>query len=47
MKRSGKWQHFFYTVSHPADGYYWIRHRDRGSIWIAVLMVFLFSCSSA
>ena len=30
MKRSGKWQHFFYTVSHPADGYYWIRHLQNG-----------------
>jgi len=40
-----KWKYLLHTCSHPVDGYYWIRHRDRGSIWIAVLMVFLFSCS--
>ena len=42
MKRSGKWQHFFYTVSHPADGYYWIRHQEKGSLGIAFLMVILY-----
>lgn len=38
-----KWKYVFYTVSHPADGYYWIRHRERGSVAIAVLLVILFS----
>ena len=37
-----KWAHLFYTVSHPSDGYYWIRHREKGSVPIAVLMVLLF-----
>ena len=37
-----KWKHLFYTVSHPADGYYEIRHRDKGSLGIAFLLVFLF-----
>ena len=37
-----KWAHLFYTVSHPSDGYYWIRHRDKGSVPIAVLLVILF-----
>ena len=37
-----KWQHFFHTVSHPADGYYWIRHQEKGSLWIAFLMVILY-----
>lgn len=37
-----KWSHLFYTVSHPADGYYWIRHQDKGSIPIAVLLVILY-----
>lgn len=37
-----KWAHLFYTVSHPSDGYYWIRHRDKGSVPIAVLLVVLF-----
>ncbi len=40
-----KWKYVFYTVSHPADGYYWIRHRERGSVAIAFLLVILFSFS--
>ncbi|MBN1777797.1 MAG: YIP1 family protein [Clostridiales bacterium] len=40
-----RWKTLFYTVSHPADGYYWIRHQDTGSVWIAVLLVVLFSLS--
>ncbi len=38
-----KWQYAFYTISHPMDGYYWIRHRDRGSVPLAILMVIVFS----
>ena len=38
-----KWQYMFYTISHPMDGYYWIRHRDRGSVPLAILMVVIFS----
>lgn len=40
-----KWKYVFYTVSHPADGYYWIRHRERGSVVIAFFLVILFSFS--
>lgn len=40
-----KWEFLFYTVSHPADGYYEIRHRERGSVPIAILLVILFSFS--
>ncbi len=40
-----KWKQLFYTVSHPSDGYYWIRHQDRGSVGIALLLVVLFSLS--
>ncbi len=40
-----KWKTLFYTASHPADGFYWIRHQDTGSVWIAVLLVVLFSLS--
>ena len=40
-----KWSYAFYTVSHPVDGYYEIRHRERGSVLIAVLLVMLFSFS--
>lgn len=37
-----KWSHLFYTLTHPGDGFYWIRHRDKGSVPIAILMVLLF-----
>lgn len=40
-----KWKYAFYTVSHPADGYYEIRHRERGSVPIAILLIVLFSLS--
>ena len=30
-----KWQQLFYTVSHPSDGFYWIRHGEKGSVAIA------------
>lgn len=40
-----KWLYALHTVSHPADGYYWIRHKERGSVPIAVLLVMLFSIS--
>ncbi len=38
-----KWQHLFYTMSHPMDGFYWIRHQEKGSVPIAVLLVVIFS----
>ncbi len=38
-----KWSYLFYTLSHPSEGYYWIRHQDRGSVAIAVLLVILYS----
>ena len=37
-----KWKHLFYTVTHPSDGYYWIRHKEKGSVGIAVLLVLIF-----
>lgn len=40
-----KWKYAFYTVSHPMDAYYEIRHRERGSVPIAILLVILFSFS--
>lgn len=33
-----------YTISHPMDGYYWIRHAERGSVPLAILLVVIFSC---
>lgn len=38
-----KWQYMFYTITHPMDGYYWIRHQERGSVPLAIIMVILFS----
>lgn len=40
-----KWKYAFYTVSHPMDAYYEIRHRERGSVPIAFILVVLFSLS--
>jgi hypothetical protein len=40
-----KWSYMFYTITHPMDGYYWIRHREYGSVPLAILMVILFSFS--
>ena len=40
-----KWSYLLYTISHPMDGYYWIRHRNLGSVPLAVLLVFIFSCT--
>lgn len=40
-----KWKYAFYTVSHPMDAYYEIRHRERGSVPIAIVLVILFSFS--
>lgn len=40
-----KWKYAMYTVSHPMDAYYEIRHRDRGSVPVAVILVILFSFS--
>mgnify|MGYP001751391466 CR=1 FL=1 len=40
-----KWSYFGYTLTHPMDGFYWIRHKEYGSVPIAVLMVILFSIS--
>ena len=38
-----KWKYLFYTIIHPRDGFYWIRHEDRGSVPLAVLMTVIFS----
>ncbi len=38
-----KWKYLLYTAGHPNDGFYWIRHQDRGSVPIAVLLVILYS----
>lgn len=38
-----KIKYFFYTMSHPMDGFYWIRHQERGSVLLSIILVILFS----
>lgn len=38
-----KWAYLKYTMSHPMEGFYWIRHQDRGSVPIAIIIVICFS----
>jgi hypothetical protein len=38
-----KFRYPFYVLSHPMDGFYEIRHRDKGSVPIAILIVILCS----
>lgn len=38
-----KWKYSFYCLTHPVDGFYEIRHRDRGSVPIALIYVILYS----
>lgn len=38
-----KWKFSFYCLTHPVDGFYEIRHRDRGSVPIAIIYVILYS----
>lgn len=37
------WKYLLYTMNHPMDGYYWIRHRSYGSVPLAILVVICFS----
>ncbi|WP_041703584.1 Yip1 family protein [Lachnoclostridium phytofermentans] len=46
MKRwfsKGKLRYPFYILTHPADGYYELRHRERGSVPVAIIITALFS----
>lgn len=38
-----KWKFFFYTITHPMEGFYDIRHYEKGSLPIAILLVIAFS----
>ena len=40
-----KFAYLFYVLKHPMDGFYEVRHRGKGSLLIALLLVFLFSIS--
>jgi len=43
LKSKEKWKYAFYTVGHPMEAYYEIRHRERGSVPVAVVLVIIFS----
>lgn len=38
-----KFRYLFYVLTHPVDGFYEIRHRDRGSVPLALLITVCFS----
>ncbi|MDR0293990.1 MAG: YIP1 family protein [Oscillospiraceae bacterium] len=38
-----KFQHLVRVLNHPADTFYEIRHREKGSVPLALIIVFLFS----
>ncbi len=40
-----KWKYVFYCMTHPADGFYEVRHRQRGSVAISIVLVLLFAIS--
>lgn len=37
------WKYSFYCITHPADGFYEIRHRERGSVPIAIIYVIVYA----
>lgn len=41
--KNEKLRYPFHVLSHPADGYYEIRHRERGSVPLAFVFVILYS----
>ncbi|MBP1755293.1 MAG: Yip1 protein [Firmicutes bacterium] len=45
MSKKEKLLYLFYVISHPFDGFYEIRHRSKGSVWLALLLVLLFGLS--
>lgn len=40
-----KVKYSFYVLTHPSDGFYEIRHRERGSVLLALIYVIIFSFS--
>ncbi|HWT27494.1 MAG TPA: Yip1 family protein, partial [Mobilitalea sp.] len=45
MSRKEKLLYPFYVITHPFDGFYEIRHREKGSVPVALLIVLLFGLS--
>lgn len=45
MSKKEKLLYPFYVISHPFDGFYEVRHRERGSVPVALLLLLLFGIS--
>lgn len=45
MSRKEKLLYPFYVITHPFDGFYEVRHRGKGSVPVALLLIFLFGMS--
>lgn len=45
MSKKEKLLYPFYVISHPFDGFYEVRHRNKGSVPVALLLIFLFGLS--
>lgn len=45
MNKKEKLLYPFYVISHPFDGFYEVRHRGRGSVPVALLLIFLYGLS--
>lgn len=45
MSKKEKLFYPFYVISHPLDGFYEVRHRGKGSVPVALLLVILFGLS--
>lgn len=45
MSKKEKLLYPFYVITHPFDGFYEIRHRGKGSVPVALLLIFLFALS--
>lgn len=45
MSKKEKLLYPFYVITHPFDGFYEVRHREKGSVPVAILLIFLFALS--
>lgn len=45
MSKKEKLLYPFYVITHPFDGFYEVRHREKGSVPVALLLIFLFGLS--
>lgn len=45
MSKKEKLLYPFYVITHPFDGFYEVRHRGKGSVPVALLLIFLFGLS--